>query len=104
MPISTAPYKREYKHGKSRGTEQLVICEGCGRKVPRYKTILKVRGMKIRDPAILQQIDRRFIHMMNKRVRYCPACARHRRISKPGISTRKKYEGREKTFRRRKSL
>jgi small subunit ribosomal protein S26e len=99
MPISTAPYKREYRHTKSRGSEQLVICDGCGRKVPRYKTVTKMRGMSIRDPAILQQIDSRFIHMFNKQVRYCPACARHRRISKPGISVRKKYGGGEKTRR-----
>jgi small subunit ribosomal protein S26e len=104
MPISTAPYKRQYKHGKGRGKEQMVICEGCGRKVPRYKTIMKVRGMRIRDPALLQQVDKRLIHMMNKRVRYCPACARHRHISKPGISVRKKYGGREKAFGRRRRL
>lgn len=102
MPISTAPYKREYKHTKRRGREQFVICDGCGRKVPRYKTIMKVRGMRIRDPALLQQMDRRLIHMLNKKVRYCPACARHRRISKPGISVRKKYEGRGKGAVRRR--
>lgn len=101
MPISTAPYKREYKHGKSRGNEQTVECDSCGRKVPRYKTFEKMKGMRIRDPALLQQMDKRMIHLMQKKVRYCPACARHRGISKPGVSSRKKYEGREKSFRRK---
>lgn len=103
MPISTAPYKREYKHTTQRGKEKTVTCEGCGRKVPRYKTIVKTRGMRIKDPALRQQVDKRMIHLMSKKVRYCPACARHRGISKPGISARKKYGGREKTRRSRRT-
>jgi small subunit ribosomal protein S26e len=102
MPISTAPYKREYKQTKSRGSQQMVECDSCGRKVPRHKTFSKMKGMRIRDPALLQQMDKRMIHLMQKKVRYCPACARHRKISKPGVSSRKKYEGREKSFRRRR--
>jgi len=101
MPISTAPYKREYKHTKRRGREQLVECDSCGRKVPRYKTFVKIKGMRIRDPAVLQQIDKRMIHMMQRKMRLCPACARFRGVTKPGKSVRKKYEGREKTYRRR---
>lgn len=98
MPISTAPYKREYRHTKGRGREQLIACDACGRKVPRYKTFVKTGGMSIRDPAILQQVDRRMIHLMRKKMRLCPACARFRGVSKPGKSVRKKYEGREKAY------
>lgn len=101
MPISTAPYKREYRHTRSRGSETLVKCDACGRQVPRYKTFVKVQGMAIRDPAILRQTDRRLIHMMSRKVRFCPACARFRGVVKPGKSKRKKYEGREKGYRRR---
>ncbi|MBI2084661.1 MAG: hypothetical protein HYT70_03575 [Candidatus Aenigmarchaeota archaeon] len=90
MPISTAPYKRSYKHGISRGREALAVCDGCGRQVPRYKTFPVRRGMRINDPVIMQQIDRRMIHMMSRVMRYCPSCARFRRISQPGKSVRKK--------------
>lgn len=90
MPISEAPYKRSYQHGKSRGREATVVCDGCGRQVPRYKTFTKRVGMRINDPMIMQQVDRRMIHMMQKIMRYCPSCARFRHIVQPGKSVRKK--------------
>lgn len=99
MPISTAPYKREYRHTKSRGSESMVTCDSCGRLVPRYKTFVKSKGFSIRDPAILRQIDRRMVHLMNKQIRVCPACARSRGIVEPGKSARKKYWGRGKVGR-----
>lgn len=90
MPISKAPYKRTYKHVSSRGRETLVICDGCGRQVPRYKTFPARRGMRINDPMIMQQVNKRMIHMMSKIVRYCPSCARFRHIVQPGKAVRKK--------------
>ncbi len=90
MPISEAPYKRSYKHGTSRGREATVTCDGCGGKVPRYKTFTNIQGMRINDPLIMQQIDRRMIHMMQRTMRYCPSCARFRHIVQPGKSVRKK--------------
>ncbi len=96
MPISTAPYKREYRHTRHRGTETMVTCDICGRQVPRYKTFVKFSGMSLNDPAILRQTDRRMLHLMRKKMRLCPACARHRGVSKPGTSLRKKYGGGEK--------
>lgn len=104
MPISTAPYKRSYKHTKSRGREKTVKCDACGRTVPRYKTFVKFQGMRIRDPAILRQMDRRMLHLMRKKLRLCPACARFRKVSQPGKSVRKKYGGREKTLGRRRKV
>ena len=102
MPISKAPYKREYRHTKHRGRERLVKCDACGRLVPRYKTFVKFSGMSIRDPAILRQTDRRMVHLLKKKMRLCPACARFRGVAKPGKSSRKKYEGREKTYGRKR--
>ena len=93
MPISTAPYTRKYAHTKSRGSESLVSCEYCGRQVPRYKTFTITKGMRINDPVILQQIDRRFIHMLTRKARVCPSCARFRGIVQPGKSVRKKHLG-----------
>ncbi|MBI2545256.1 MAG: hypothetical protein HYW22_01495 [Candidatus Aenigmarchaeota archaeon] len=90
MPISTAPYTRSYHHSSSRGREINVVCDGCGRQVPRYKTFVQRRGMRLNDPVIQQQVDRRMIHLMGKIMRYCPSCARFRHISQPGKSVRKK--------------
>jgi small subunit ribosomal protein S26e len=96
MPVSTAPYTRHYLHGRSRGKEHTVKCDGCGREVPRFKTFTKSRGFRISDPAILQQVDRRMIHLMTRTLRYCPSCARHRHVAQPGKSVRKKYFGMRK--------
>jgi len=93
MPISTAPYKREYAHTKSRGREGTVTCGICGRQVPRYKTFITRKGFRITDPLILQQVDRRYIHMTQQVMRLCPSCARFRGISQPGKSVRKKHMG-----------
>ncbi len=92
MPISTAPYKREYKHTKSRGKEKTVKCDACGRLVPRYKTFTTTRKMRL-GPAVMKQIDKRMVHLLQKKKRLCPSCARFRGVSKPGKSTRKKYGG-----------
>lgn len=91
MPISTAPYRRKYWHTKSRGREGTVACEICGRQVPRYKTFTKMKGMRISDPLILQQVDRRMIHLMTQEIRLCPSCARFQGIHQPGKSVRKKH-------------
>ncbi len=92
MPISKAPYKRSYKHSKSRGSEYRVRCDFCGKLVPRYKTIVIYRDMKLlKDPIIRQQIDKRMIHTFKRKLRICLSCARFRGIAKPGISERKKH-------------
>lgn len=91
MPISTAPYTRKYAHTKSRGSETTVTCDFCHREVPRYKTFTIVKGFRINDPIIVQQIDRRMVHMLSRKMRVCPSCARFRGIVKPGKSIRKKH-------------
>ena len=93
MPISTVPYTRKYAHTKSRGKEGTVTCGICGRQVPKYKTFIVRRGFRITDPAILQQVDRRYIHTMSQISRICPACARFQGVSRPGKSVRKKHMG-----------
>jgi ribosomal protein S26 len=90
MPISTAPYKRTYKHTKSRGRETTIACGICGRLVPRYKTFVLTKGFKVTDPSLLQQVDRRFVSMLTRKIRVCPACARFQGIVQPGKSVRKK--------------
>ena len=90
MPISRAPFTRHYLNTSKRGRERTVTCDGCGRKVPSYKTFPVRRGFRIRDPVLLQQMDRRMIHGMVRVERFCPSCARFRGISQPGKSVRKK--------------
>lgn len=91
MPISTSPYRRKYWHTKSRGSESTVKCEFCGRNIPKYKTFILTKGFRISDPTIMQQVDRRFVHMLTRKVRACPSCARFRGIVQPGRSIRKKH-------------
>lgn len=95
MPISTAPYKRTYKHTLRRGRETTVSCDMCGRKVPRWKTFIGYKGFKITDPFILKQVDKRLIHVQSRKIRVCPKCARFYGIVQAGKSVRKKYKGRK---------
>jgi len=91
LPVSTAPYKRTYKHTSQRGKEQRIRCAKCGKKVPRWKTFVVHRGFRIRDPVILKQVDKKFLHLMKQKQRVCPKCARHYHIVKRGKSVRKKH-------------
>ena len=91
MPISKAPYTRKYHHTKTRGREGLVTCGYCGRQVPRYKTFVKFKGFRITDPSLLQQIDRRQVHMFSRKMYVCPSCARFHKIVQRGKSVRKKH-------------
>jgi len=91
LPVSTAPYKREYLHTKKRGKEATITCDLCGRRVPRWKTFETYKGFRISDPTILQQVDKRLIHTSGGKLRVCPSCARFHHIVKRGKSVRKKH-------------
>ena len=76
-------YSRGWKHGKERGKEALVTCSYCGRKVPKYKTFSSMRGFRITDPLLRDELksrDRRSISLLSNKMYACPACARHRHI------------------------
>jgi len=90
LPISEAPYKRSYHHTSSRGNEQKIRCSQCGRLVPRWKTFEVFRGFRITDQTILKQIDKNMLHLMSRKERVCPKCARFYHIVKRGKSKRKK--------------
>jgi len=49
-----------------------------------------IRGFRITDQAILQQIDKNMLHLMQRKERVCPKCARFYHIVKRGKSERKK--------------
>jgi len=94
MPVSKAPYTRKYQHTQSRGHESLVVCGKCGKKVPRYKTFVKYTGFRINDPSVLQQIDRKHMHMFRQKIYVCPKCARFYKIVQRGKSVQKKHMNR----------
>lgn len=86
MPVSKAPYRRGWNDTKSRGAMQTVICDGCGRVTPRYKTFAKYRGFRVNDPVVTKMLEPTAMHMFTRKEYLCPACARHRGISLPGKS------------------
>jgi len=91
LPISTAPYKREYLHTKRRGKEAVISCSICGRRVPRWKTFETKKGFRITDLTILQNVDKRLVHLNTEMLRVCPSCARFHHIVEVGKSVRKKH-------------
>jgi len=96
LPVSEAPYKRTYKHTSTRGNEQKIRCAKCGKMVPRWKTFTIQSGMRITDPTILKQVDKRMIHLLKRKERVCPKCARFYNVVEKGKSKRKKGTGRNK--------
>ncbi len=82
MPINKG-YKRGWKHGKGRGKESTVTCTFCGTTVPKYKTFSVVRGFRITDPLLKEELGSqrgRPISLMSTKQYACPGCARHRHI------------------------
>ncbi len=74
-------YKRGWSHTKGRGREGTTVCGFCGKQVPKYKCIPVFRGFRISDPVIRKEIGNQSSFLQNK-VYACPACARHRKITK----------------------
>ena len=91
MPVSEAPYKRKYEHTHARGSESVVECAFCGRRLPRYKAFVMTRGFFINDPTLKKQIDPKYVHTFQRKYYVCPSCARFRGIAQPGKSVRKKH-------------
>ena len=82
MPVNKG-YSRGWKHGPGRGKETMVTCGFCGRKVPKYKTFSVVRGFRITDPLLREELKTRGgrgISLMSNKMYACPGCARHRHI------------------------
>jgi len=81
MPVNKG-YSRGWKHGKGRGKESVVTCSFCGTKVPKYKTFSVVRGFRITDPLLKEELGNkgRSVSLMSSKQFACPGCARHRHI------------------------
>ncbi len=65
-----------------RGKETIVICEQCGRKVPRNKAVSFQKSVSF-NTELKNANDVRFFERM--KIYYCISCAKHR-----GIFERKK--------------
>ncbi len=72
-----------------RGKETLVICESCGRKVPRNKAIIFEKAIKF-STDLKTANDVRFFE--RRKVYYCISCAKHR-----GIFEQKKRQAIERS-------
>ncbi len=69
---------------KVRGKETIVICESCGRKVPRNKAVVYEKKISF-NTELRNANDVRFFE--KRKVYYCISCAKHR-----GIFEKKKRE------------
>lgn len=85
-----APYKREYKQSSARGKDYIIRCDGCGRKVPRFKTFVAYRGFRI-DPELERKIGKKNVHVFQQKMHYCPKCARNIGIVQPGKLGKRRY-------------
>ena len=72
-----------------RGKETIVICESCGRKVPRNKAVAYEKAVRF-STELKNANDVRFFEKM--KVYYCISCAKHR-----GIFEKKKREAIERS-------
>lgn len=68
-----------------RGREPLVVCDACGRNVPRDKAVeyVKSAALDIDQKGVILDLTRR-------KVFYCISCAKHRKI----------FEKKKRMFRR----
>lgn len=60
-----------------RGKETIVICEQCGRKVPRNKAVSYQKGVSF-NTELRNANDVRFFERM--KIYYCISCAKHKGI------------------------
>ncbi|MCL4363321.1 hypothetical protein M1439_02640 [Candidatus Marsarchaeota archaeon] len=72
-----------------RGKETIVICESCGRKVPRNKAIVFEKAISF-STDLKTTNDVRFFE--KRKVYYCISCAKHR-----GIFEKKKRQAIERS-------
>ena len=57
-----------------RGKEPIVVCDACGRRVPRNKAVEWIKGLGNFDE------DDAILNLTGKKVYYCISCAKHRGI------------------------
>lgn len=74
-----------------RGSDTLVVCESCGRKVPRTKAITDEKTIRF-STELKTANDVRFFE--RRKVVYCISCAKHR-----GIFEKKKRQAIERAKR-----
>ncbi len=72
-----------------RGKETIVICESCGRKVPRNKAIVFEKAISF-STDLKTTNDVRFFE--KRKIYYCISCAKHR-----GIFEKKKRQAIERS-------
>jgi len=75
------------KWWSSRGKDQIIKCEYCGRNVPKHKAVEISVGMRLsRDVYEVAE----HVSMSSKKAHCCISCAKHRKIVKDGVHTTEK--------------
>ncbi len=81
------PKKYKYIRRRDAGRQGTVVCDNCGRLVPRHKAIcLEVTESVVRDPTLRAELEKKGAIVMSYRVKkcYCVNCAVHYGIVKIG--------------------
>lgn len=78
--------------GKKRGRERIVICDNCGRRVPRDKAVTFFKRV-VYSTDLRTDDDVRFTRSVE--VHYCPSCGKHLRIyeKKKRMAERRRERG-----------
>ena len=75
------------KWWSSRGRDQTIKCEFCGRSVPKHKAVEISVGMRLsRDLYDVAE----YVSIATNKAHCCISCAKHRKIVKEGIHTSEK--------------
>jgi len=81
------PKKYKYIRRRDAGKQGTVICENCGRLVPRHKAIcIETVESVVRDPALRHELEKKGAIIMAYPIKkcYCVNCAVHLGIVKIG--------------------
>lgn len=89
------------KWWSSRGKDQIVKCNFCGRNVPKHKAVqVKVGGRLSRDVYEVAEV----VSMASSKGYACISCAKHRHLVKDGIHTTEKEKRMKKRAKQKREM
>ncbi|MBN2517993.1 MAG: hypothetical protein JXB14_04045 [Candidatus Altiarchaeota archaeon] len=89
------------KWWSSRGRDQVIKCEFCGRNVPKHKAVEVTVGTRLsRDVYEVAE----YVSMSSKKGYCCISCAKHRRIVRDGVHTTEKEKRIRERAREKKEM
>ncbi len=89
------------KWWSSRGKDQIVKCEFCGRNVPKHKAVeINLGGRLSRDVYEIAEV----VSMGTRKGYACISCAKHRHLVKDGIHTTEREKFLKKREREKREM